>query len=104
MSRICRKAAWTVICFRPTLNESPPAPAISVWTVVCVPVLHMFLLCSFLSKATGMDAPDTGRLSHIYQLSGFADPVYAEACVTVHDYDIVLEVCFFLCVAEHRPR
>ena len=39
-----------------------------------------------------MDAPDTGRLSHIYQLSGFADPVYAEACVTVHDYDIVLEV------------
>ena len=45
-----------------------------------------------LSKATGMDAPDTGRLSHIYQLSGFADPVYAEACVTVHDYDIVLEV------------
>lgn len=40
-----------------------------------------------------MDAPDTGRLSHIYQLSGFADPVYAEACVTVHDYDIVLEVC-----------
>lgn len=39
-----------------------------------------------------MDAPDAGRLSHIYQLSGFADPVYAEACVTVHDYDIVLEV------------
>eukprot|EP00903_Cladosiphon_okamuranus_P009825 g9338.t1 len=45
-----------------------------------------------ISKATGMDAPDTGRLSHIYQLSGFADPVYAEACVTVHDYDIVLEM------------
>lgn len=44
------------------------------------------------SKATGVDAPDAGRLSHIYQLSGFADPVYAEACVTVHDYDIVLEV------------
>lgn len=39
-----------------------------------------------------MDSPDAGRLSHIYQLSGFADPVYAEACVTVHDYDIVLEV------------
>eukprot|EP00752_Nemacystus_decipiens_P004504 g4112.t1 len=45
-----------------------------------------------ISKATGVDAPDTGRLSHIYQLSGFADPVYAEACVTVHDYDIVLEM------------
>lgn len=32
------------------------------------------------------------RLSHTYQLSGFADPIYAEACVTVHDYDIVLEI------------
>lgn len=51
-----------------------------------------FLFVVVLSKATGVDAPDTGRLSHIYQLSGFADPVYAEACVTVHDYDIVLEV------------
>jgi len=32
------------------------------------------------------------RLSHVYQLSGLADPVYAEAYVTVHDYDIVLEI------------
>lgn len=45
-----------------------------------------------------MDAPDAGRLSHIYQLSGFADPVYAEACVTVHDYDIVLEVGGSACI------
>lgn len=61
----------------------------------CFDRLSFLLLFSCLapfSKATGMDAPDTGRLSHIYQLSGFADPVYAEACVTVHDYDIVLEV------------
>mmetsp|Transcript_9797 Transcript_9797/g.24867 ORF Transcript_9797/g.24867 Transcript_9797/m.24867 type:complete len:981 (-) Transcript_9797:768-3710(-) len=29
---------------------------------------------------------------HVYQLSGFADPVYAEAYVVVHDYDILLEV------------
>lgn len=50
------------------------------------------------SKATGVNAPDTGRLSHIYQLSGFADPVYAEACVTVHDYDIVLEASCWLSV------
>jgi len=28
----------------------------------------------------------------VYQLSGFADPVYAEAAVTVHDYDIRLEI------------
>lgn len=32
------------------------------------------------------------QLNHVYQLSGFADPVYAEASVTVHDYDIVLEI------------
>merc|ERR1712196_428710 len=32
------------------------------------------------------------RLSHVYQLTGFADPVYAEAYVTVHDYDILLEI------------
>lgn len=64
-------------------------------SVLCVSVcLVVFRFCS---KATGMDAPDTGRLSHIYQLSGFADPVYAEACVTVHDYDIVLEVCRCSC-------
>ena len=28
----------------------------------------------------------------VYQLTGFADPVYAEAYVTVHDYDILLEI------------
>lgn len=49
-----------------------------------------------------MDAPDAGRLSHIYQLSGFADPVYAEACVTVHDYDIVLEVSLEDGTNKHR--
>jgi coatomer subunit beta len=32
------------------------------------------------------------ELSHCYSLSGFADPVYAEALVTVHAYDIVLEI------------
>ena len=52
-----------------------------------------------------MDADDIGRaigaegggleaskLKHVYQLTGFSDPVYAEASVTVHDYDIVLEM------------
>mmetsp|Transcript_8425 Transcript_8425/g.25185 ORF Transcript_8425/g.25185 Transcript_8425/m.25185 type:complete len:788 (+) Transcript_8425:426-2789(+) len=48
-----------------------------------------------LMRATGMStANDTFGLclSHVYQLSGFADPVYAEASVTVHDYDIVLDI------------
>jgi coatomer subunit beta len=31
-------------------------------------------------------------MRHVYQLTGFSDPVYAEASVTVHDYDIVLEM------------
>jgi len=50
---------------------------------------------SDLARATGY--ADGGsllssELSHVYQLSGFADPVYAEAFVTVHDYDISLEI------------
>jgi coatomer subunit beta len=47
-----------------------------------------------LSRATGAKGVDDfgSQLNHVYQLSGFADPVYAEACVTVHDYDIVLEI------------
>lgn len=28
----------------------------------------------------------------MHQLTGFSDAVYAEACVTVHDYDIVLDM------------
>jgi len=46
-----------------------------------------------MSRATGGDQTDfSERLNHVHQLSGFADPVYAEAYVTVHDYDIVLEI------------
>jgi coatomer subunit beta len=48
-----------------------------------------------LARATGYDNAGSllsSELSHVYQLSGFADPVYAEALVTVHDYDIVLEI------------
>jgi len=48
-----------------------------------------------LMRATGTFAgplSDNMRRSHVYQLSGFADPVYAEAHVTVHDYDILLDV------------
>jgi len=46
-----------------------------------------------IGRVTGTKGDEddlTNRLSH--QLSGFSDPVYAEAYVTVHDYDIVLEI------------
>lgn len=48
-----------------------------------------------LKRATGeftKDSDDANKLNRILQLTGFSDPVYAEAYVTVHHYDIVLEV------------
>lgn len=48
-----------------------------------------------LARATGYEGGSSllsNELSHVYQLSGFADPVYAEAFVTVRDYDISLEI------------
>ena len=50
---------------------------------------------SDLARATGYTDGGSllsSELRHVYQLSGFADPVYAEAFVSVHDYDIVLEI------------
>ncbi|EFN80339.1 Coatomer subunit beta [Harpegnathos saltator] len=41
--------------------------------------------------ATG-DAPAPSALSKVTQLTGFSDPVYAEALVHVNQYDIVLDV------------
>jgi len=38
------------------------------------------------------DRPLAEMLDRVQQLTGFADPVYAEAFVTVHDYDIVLDI------------
>nr|XP_016437787.1 PREDICTED: coatomer subunit beta-1-like [Nicotiana tabacum] len=48
-----------------------------------------------LKRATGefvKDENDANRLNRVLQLTGFSDPVYAEAYVTVHHYDIVLDV------------
>ena len=48
-----------------------------------------------LEKATGSDvvADDLiSKLSRVVQLTGFSDPVYAEAYVTVHQFDIILDV------------
>ncbi len=50
---------------------------------------------SDLARATGYSDGGSllsNELSHVYQLSGFADPVYAEALVKVHDYDVSLEI------------
>ncbi|KAA3477808.1 coatomer subunit beta-1 [Gossypium australe] len=48
-----------------------------------------------LKRATGefvKDADDANKLNRILQLTGFSDPVYAEAYVTIHHYDIVLDI------------
>lgn len=48
---------------------------------------------SDLNAAVGLSkSADKSKLSRIYQLTGFADPVYAEAELTVLEYDIVLDI------------
>ncbi len=42
------------------------------------------------------------KLSKVTQLSGFSDPVYVEAYVNVHQYDIVLDgEAVIMCVHSH---
>ena len=46
-----------------------------------------------ISRAIGNEgSDDSTSMKHIYQLTGYSDPVYAEASVTVHDYDIMLDI------------
>lgn len=45
-----------------------------------------------ISRALGGGDEDSGKMRHVYQLTGYSDPVYAEASVTVHDYDIVIDM------------
>ena len=51
-----------------------------------------------LSQALGTSKKESAadfsssKLSKVTQLTGFSDPVYAEAYVHVHQYDIVLDV------------
>lgn len=50
---------------------------------------------TILTKATGADskaAAGESKLNKVFQLSGFSDPVYAEAYVHVNQYDILLDV------------
>ena len=47
-----------------------------------------------LEQATGGDTTEelSSKLSRVVQLTGFSDPVYAEAYVKVHQFDIILDV------------
>ena len=48
-----------------------------------------------LDKAMGGDSASedlSSKLSKVVQLTGFSDPVYAEAYITVHQFDIILDV------------
>ena len=49
---------------------------------------------SDLTRATGSEVQEdfVSKLSRIVQLTGFSDPVYAEAVVTIQQFDVVLEV------------
>ena len=54
-------------------------------------------VASDLQRAMGVggaekDGDGLAKLDRIMQLTGFSDPVYAEAYVTVHQYDIVLDI------------
>jgi len=48
-----------------------------------------------ITKAVGNSAKGSGlkhRLERVLQLTGFSDPIYAEACVSVHQFDIELDI------------
>ncbi|MFQ6638625.1 hypothetical protein Gotur_016558, partial [Gossypium turneri] len=49
-------------------------------------------LIDFYHLKSRKDNDDANKLNRILQLTGFSDPVYAEAYVTVHHYDIVLDI------------
>jgi len=52
-------------------------------------------LATDLARATGLAeaaAAEAGRTTRVLQLTGLSDPVYAEARVAVHQYDIALDV------------
>ena len=55
-----------------------------------------------LSKATGASQTEdfSQRLKRVTQLTGLSDPVYAEAYVTVHSYDIMLDLLVINQTAE----
>ena len=54
--------------------------------VVCTTVYFFFI---FLFRTSNESL--TNRLNRVHELTGFSDSVYAEACVTVHQFDLVLD-------------
>ena len=50
------------------------------------------MVCQAWLSAKSATEEFSARLNRITQLTGFSDPVYAEAVVTVHDYDVVLDL------------
>ena len=59
-----------------------------------IPFLVHVQLCTFIYFCVG-NKTNTGSVSSlqkVIQLTGFADPVYAEAYVNVNQYDISLDV------------
>eukprot|EP01083_Nonionella_stella_P065202 170631_1 len=45
-----------------------------------------------VGKSAGTESDFAVRLNNIIQLTGLSDPVYAEACVVVNEFDIVLDI------------
>lgn len=47
-----------------------------------------------ISRATGTETvkKSGANLPHVHQLTGYSDPVYAEATIVVHDFDIILDI------------
>lgn len=55
-------------------------------------VFELSLSKALDGRTTSAANEDGGKLSKVTQLTGFSDPVYAEAIVSVNQYDIVLDV------------
>lgn len=47
-----------------------------------------------ISRATGTETAkkNGSSLPHVHQLTGYSDPVYAEATIEVHEFDIILDI------------
>uniref|UniRef100_A0A2A4JRY4 Coatomer subunit beta n=1 Tax=Heliothis virescens TaxID=7102 RepID=A0A2A4JRY4_HELVI len=54
-------------------------------------MFELSLTKALQGRSTGVSS-ERGKLSKVTQLTGFSDPVYAEAIVAVNQYDIVLDV------------
>lgn len=74
----------------PTRPPAASPPFTNHLPVRCVYVyVYMFLYMYFYIS---MPADEGQRLERLFQLTGWSDPVYAEAYINVQQYDIVLEV------------